>query len=152
MSQKKKMANSVKLAGFNRVEVELTMYRRTRGNGSPVLEIRLTTRYLFAAVVATSQINLSPLTDTKKAIKQQKTTNNQHKKHKTTLTSTMTDDGYDTSLIDLAIAARNSSKSPVAHMDEAAPLRIWMRLLRWCRAMSNQPLQQTVYQSMSLSD
>ena len=34
----------------------------------------------------------------------------------------MTDDGYDTSLIDLAIAARNSSKSPVAHMDEAAPL------------------------------
>mmetsp|Transcript_1975 Transcript_1975/g.3032 ORF Transcript_1975/g.3032 Transcript_1975/m.3032 type:complete len:96 (+) Transcript_1975:929-1216(+) len=79
MSQKKKMANSVKLAGFNRVEVELTMYRRTRGNGSPVLEIRLTTRYLFAAVVATSQINLSPLTDTKKAIKQHKTTNNQHK-------------------------------------------------------------------------
>ena len=73
------LSNSVEPAGFNRCEVELTLYRRTRGNGSPVLEIRLTTRYLFAAVVATSQINLSPLTDTKKAIKQHKTTNNQHK-------------------------------------------------------------------------
>jgi hypothetical protein len=47
-------SNSVEPAGFNRVEVELTLYRRTRWNGSPVLQIRLPTRVTFSAVVATS--------------------------------------------------------------------------------------------------
>ena len=112
-------SNSAEPAGFNRVEVELTLYRRTRWNESPVLEKRLATRVTFSAAVATSQIILFRRTETKKqsTITKQQTTNT---KHKTTLPSIMPDDGYDTNLIDLALAARNCCESlAVVPPDEA---------------------------------
>jgi hypothetical protein len=63
------LSYSVEPAGFNRCEVELTLYRRTRGNGSPVLEIQLVTRVTFSDVVATSHKNLVSHASKEKAIR-----------------------------------------------------------------------------------